>query len=45
MSALPATTEAPPGLPFLLAQLDDTLADARLSDDDKRALIAFLKTF
>jgi len=43
MSALPATTEASPGLPFLLAQLDDTLADARLSDDERRVLVHTLR--
>ncbi|MBB4221008.1 phospholipase D-like domain-containing protein [Variovorax guangxiensis] len=43
MSALPATTEAPSTLPALLAQLDDTLADARLSDDERRVLVHTLR--
>ncbi|SEF32168.1 phospholipase D-like domain-containing protein [Variovorax sp. NFACC27] len=43
MAAQPATTEAPPALPELLAQLDDTLADARLSDDERRVLVHTLR--
>jgi cardiolipin hydrolase len=45
MAALPSTpaTEPPPALPELLAQLDATLADARLSDDERRVLVHTLR--
>jgi phosphatidylserine/phosphatidylglycerophosphate/cardiolipin synthase-like enzyme len=44
MSVLPPTlAEPPPALPELLAQLDATLADARLSDDERRVLVHTLR--
>jgi phosphatidylserine/phosphatidylglycerophosphate/cardiolipin synthase-like enzyme len=43
MSALPSINEPQPALPELLAQLDATLADARLSDDERRVLVHTLR--